>query len=483
MATTALRRYGSQLKKMWEIAGPAMITEISQFSIALVTSAFVGHIGPLQLAAASIVLNVLEEFALGFMLGIGSASETLSGQAVGAEKLYMLGIYMQRSWLLSIATALLLTPIYVLASPIFHTLLGQEKQISELAGRFAVWMVPQLFFFALNFPMQKFLQAQSRVWVLAGISSAVLSVHVLLNWVFVSKLGYGIIGAAVVGDVSWFLLVAAQVVYMVWSSFDSWTGFSTKAFSSFPAFAKLSLASAVLSCLEIWYPTMVILMVGWLENPEIAVAASSICLNFQYWAWIIAAGFNAAVSVRVSNELGAGNHEAAKLSIAVTICTSTVVGVTFSTVVLASKNEFPKLFSSDSDVIREAGNLAYFSAAVIFLDIIMPVLHGVAVGAGWQSQVAVVNIVCYYVVGLPLAAMLGYTFEFGVKGIWSGMVVGCVLQMAFLLFVIHTTNWETEASKSEARMKDWGEISETQPIVGDTEENELEESSFEGRQS
>ncbi|CAI0398676.1 unnamed protein product [Linum tenue] len=146
----------------------------------------------------------------------------------------MLGIYMQRSWLLSIATALLLTPIYVLASPIFHTLLGQEKQISELAGRFAVWMVPQLFFFALNFPMQKFLQAQSRVWVLAGISSAVLSVHVLLNWVFVSKLGYGIIGAAVVGDVS---------------CFDSWTGFSTKAFSSFPAFAKLSLASAVLSWL------------------------------------------------------------------------------------------------------------------------------------------------------------------------------------------------------------------------------------------
>ncbi|CAI0398671.1 unnamed protein product, partial [Linum tenue] len=188
-------------------------------------------------------------------------------------------------------------------------------------------------------------------------------------------------------------------------------------------------------------------------------------------------------SVRVANELGAGNHEAAKLSIAVTICASTVVGVTFSTVVLASKNEFPKLFSSDAEVIREAGNLAYFSAAVIFLDIIMPVLHGVAVGAGWQSQVAVVNIVCYYIVGLPLAAMLGYTFEFGVKGIWSGMVVGCVLQMAFLLFVIHTTNWETEASKSEARMKDWGEISETQPIVGDTEENELEESSFEGRQS
>ncbi|CAL1367473.1 unnamed protein product [Linum trigynum] len=459
MSTTQFHRYWTQLKRMWELAGPAMVIEVSQFSIALVTSAFVGHIGPLELAAVSIVLNVLEEFALGFMLGIGSATETLSGQAVGAEKLHLLGIYMQRSWLLSMATALLLAPFYALAAPIFHKLLRQDAKISELAGRFSMWMLPQLFFFAMNFPLQKFLQAQSRVWVLAAISSSVLLIHVVLSWGFVSRLGFGVVGAAVAGDVSWFLLVVAQAGYVAFGSFESWNGFSVQAFSSFPGFARLSLASAVLSCLEIWYPTVVIVMVGWLKNPEIAVGAASICLNIQYWSWIIAAGFNTAVSIRVSNELGAGNHEAAKLSVVVTIVTATVLGLTFSAVVVAAKNQVPKLFSSDPQVIHEAANLAYFSAAAIFLDIIIPVLHGVAVGAGWQVQVAVVNVVCYYVVGLPLTAVLGFGFELGVKGIWSGMVAGYVLQMAFLLFVIYRTNWEKEASKSEERMKNWGEIS------------------------
>ncbi|CAI0398584.1 unnamed protein product [Linum tenue] len=459
MSTTQFHRYWTQLKKMWELAGPAMVIEVSQFSIALVTSAFVGHIGPLELAAVSIVLNVLEEFALGFMvlcffstdsiqfhsliklvikltnshlhqLGIGSATETLSGQAVGAEKLHLLGIYMQRSWLLSMATALLLAPFYALAAPIFHKLLRQDAKISELAGRFSMWMLPQLFFFAMNFPLQKFLQAQSRVWVLAAISSSVLLIHVVLSWGFVSRLGFGVVGAAVAGDVSWFLLVVAQAGYVAFGSFESWNGFSVQAFSSFPGFARLSLASAVLSC-----------------------------LNIQYWSWIIAAGFNTAVSIRVSNELGAGNHEAAKLSVVVTIVTATVLGLTFSAVVAAAKSQVPKLFSSDPQVIRESANLTYFSSAAIFLDIIIPVLHGVAVGAGWQVQVAVVNIVCYYVVGLPLTAVLGFGFELGVKGIWSGMVAGYALQMAFLLFVIYRTNWEKEASKSEERMKNWGEIS------------------------
>jgi Na+-driven multidrug efflux pump len=36
---------------------------------------------------------------------------------------------------------------------------------------------------------------------------------------------------------------------------------------------------------------------------------------------------------------------------------------------------------------------------------------GVAIGAGWQSLVAFVNIGCYYLVGLPLAAVFGFKLK------------------------------------------------------------------------
>ncbi|KAL8499162.1 hypothetical protein ACS0TY_022222 [Phlomoides rotata] len=39
--------------------------------------------------------------------------------------------------------------------------------------------------------------------------------------------------------------------------------------------------------------------------------------------------------------------------------------------------------------------------------------EGVAVGAGWQSVVAYINIGCYYIVGLPLGIVLGFVFNFG----------------------------------------------------------------------
>ena len=95
-------------------------------------------------------------------MGMGSALDTLCGQAFGAGKLDMLGIYMQRSWVILLATALPLTVINVFATPILK-LLGQQPAIAEMAGKFAIWMTPMLFTYALHFPIQKFLQSQSKM--------------------------------------------------------------------------------------------------------------------------------------------------------------------------------------------------------------------------------------------------------------------------------------------------------------------------------
>jgi hypothetical protein len=35
-------------------------------------------------------------------------------------------------------------------------------------------------------------------------------------------------------------------------------------------------------------------------------------------------------------------------------------------------------------------------------------LAGVAIGAGWQSLVAFINIGCYYFIGIPLGALFGF---------------------------------------------------------------------------
>lgn len=180
---------------------------------------------------------------------MGSALETLCGQAYGAGQLDMLGVYMQRSWVILNATALILMLIYIFAQQLL-SLIGQTPSISKAAGTLSIWMIPQLFAYAVNFPIAKFLQAQSKMMVMAIIAASALVLHTLLSWLLMLELGWGLVGAAVVLNASWWFIDLAQMFYIFSGTCGrAWNGFSWKAFHNLWAFVRLSLASAVM----LWY--------------------------------------------------------------------------------------------------------------------------------------------------------------------------------------------------------------------------------------
>uniref|UniRef100_A0A5B7BCQ4 Protein DETOXIFICATION n=1 Tax=Davidia involucrata TaxID=16924 RepID=A0A5B7BCQ4_DAVIN len=450
------KEFGTESKKLWKLAGPAIFTALCQYSLGALTQTFAGFVGELELAAVSVENSVIAGLAFGVMLGMGSALETLCGQAYGAGHLRMLGVYMQRSWIILLTTACVLVPIYVFSPPILE-LVGETTEISVAAGKFALWMLPQLFAYALNFPIQKFLQAQRKVLVMAWVSAVVLVLHAFFSWLLILKLEYGLVGAAITLNTSWWLIVIGQLMYIFISKSDgAWSGFSWLAFADLYGFVKLSLASAVMLCLEFWYLMILVVITGRLKNPLIPVDAISICMNIQGWDAMIALGFNAAISVRVSNELGAGNARVAKFAVVVVSITSVSIGVVCMAVVFATRDYFPYLFTISTAVATETTKLAILLGITVLLNSLQPVLSGVAVGAGWQSLVAYINIGCYYLVGLPAGIVLGFTFGFGAMGIWSGMIGGICLQTIILVVVTSIRNWRKEADEAESRVKKWG---------------------------
>ncbi|TQD92590.1 hypothetical protein C1H46_021842 [Malus baccata] len=158
----------------------------------------------------------------------------------------MLGIYMQRSWVILNATAVLLSFLYIFAEQLLK-MIGQPDDISKAAGQFAIWMIPQLFAYAMNFPLAKFLQSQSKIMVMAAISAVALVLHTLFSWLLTLKLGWGLVGAAVVLNTSWWFIVLAQLVYIFSGTCGrAWAGFSWKAFHNLWDFVKLSMASGIM---------------------------------------------------------------------------------------------------------------------------------------------------------------------------------------------------------------------------------------------
>ncbi|KAF9602468.1 hypothetical protein IFM89_028019, partial [Coptis chinensis] len=212
------REFAVESKKLWFLAGPAIFTSVSRYTLGAVTQAFAGQVGTLELAAVSIENSVIAGFSLGVM----------------------------RTWVILDVTALPLVFLYIFATPILK-LIGQEENIAETAGKLAIWMIPQLFAYAVNIPQAKFLQAQSKMLVMSLIAFAALVFRTFFSWLFMLKLGWGLAGAAVVLNASWWFIDIAQFLYIISGTCGcAWTGFSMKAFENLWGFVRLSIASAVM---------------------------------------------------------------------------------------------------------------------------------------------------------------------------------------------------------------------------------------------
>ncbi|KAL8514035.1 hypothetical protein ACS0TY_013230 [Phlomoides rotata] len=430
-----------ECKKLWQIAAPSIFCRLSMFSLTIITQSFAGHLGQHQLAAISIVTTVIIGITFGFLLGMASVLEMLCGQAYGRKQYHLLGIYLQRSWMVLFLSSLVLLPLFIFAVPILK-LMGQPTLLAEMTGQVALWLIPMHLSFVFQFPLMRFLQCQLKTSVIAWVSGAVLVVHVLLSWIFVYKLRVGIVGIALTLDFSWWMSVLGMFVYSVcgWCP-NSWTGFSRQAFTGLWDFFKLSLASGVMLSLENFYYRMLVIVSG-IKGAEVAVDALSICISFFGWESMIPLGLFAATGIRVAYEIGSGNEKSAKFAAKVSVFNSLVIGFVFFLIIIAFPDKIAMIFSSSSSVVSMVEGLAFLLAITILFNCVQPILSGVAVGSGWLVLVAYINIGSYYIVGVPLGILLGWYLQFGLKGIWVGMICGTVTQTLILAIITVKCPWE-----------------------------------------
>ncbi|WZZ37431.1 hypothetical protein YC2023_020832 [Brassica napus] len=426
------KRVWVETKKLWQIVGPAIFTRLSAYSMLVITQAFAGHLGELELAAISIVNNVIVGFNFGLLLGMASALETLCGQAFGARKYYMLGVYMQRSWIVLFFCCLLLLPTYLFSTPVLK-FIGQPDDIAELSGVLSVWAIPLHFAYPLSFPLQRFLQCQLKNHVTAYAAAVSLVVHFLVSWLFVDGLKLGVVGTMATVSISWWVNVLIILAYTVCGGCPlTWTGFSSEAFTGLWEFLKLSASSGFM-----------------------------LCMSINGWEMMIPLAFFAGTGVRVANELGAGNGKGARFATIVSVTQSLIIGLFFWVIIMLFHNQIAWIFSSSEAVLAAVNKLTVLLALTVFLNSVQPVLSGVAVGSGWQSYVAYINLGCYYCIGIPLGILMGWIFKFGVMGIWAGMIFGgTAVQTIILILITMRCEWEKEAQIAQARVNKWSKTIE-----------------------
>ena len=180
-------------------------------------------------------------------LGMGSALETLCGQAYGAKQYHMIGIHTQRAMLVLLGLSIPLSLIWFYTSNLL-TVMGQDHEISAEAGIYNRWMIPGLFAYGILQCLNRFLQTQNNVFPMLISSGITTLVHVAFCWLFVYGCELGSKGAALAISMSYWVNVFLLVIYinLAPACASTWNGVSKEALNDILNFIKLGVSSAVM---------------------------------------------------------------------------------------------------------------------------------------------------------------------------------------------------------------------------------------------
>ncbi|XP_058561615.1 multidrug and toxin extrusion protein 2-like isoform X2 [Neofelis nebulosa] len=449
----ALRRlvpvgFGAEAWTLFAFSGPLFLFQVLTFMIHIVSSVFCGHLGKVELASVTLSVAFVNVCGISIGIGLSSACDTLMSQSFGSPNKKHVGVILQRSTLVMLLCCL---PCWALFLNTHNILLlfRQDPAVSRLTQEYVLIFIPALPAFFLYSLLAKYLQNQGIVWpqVLSGIVGN--CINGLGNYILVSVLSLGVRGSAYANTISHILQTIFLFLYIVLKKLhlETWAGWSGQCLQDWGPFFSLAIPSMLMVCMEWWAYEIGSFLMGLLSVLDLS--GQAIIYELATAVYMIPLGLSNAVCVRVGMALGAADtvqaKRWAKSGMFCTGGTSLVVGIVLSTL----KNKLGRIFTNDEQVIALVNKVLPIYTVFQLFEAICCVYSGVLRGSGKQAFGAVVNMVMYYVIGLPLGIVLTFVVRMGIMGLWLGMLACGLLGAA--AFAVYTARMDWKLAAEEAQ--------------------------------
>ncbi len=432
---TFLNRLWREVKAVVRLATPVVSVQVGLMLMGVVDSMMLGRLSGTALAASALGNSLLFGLIM-FPMGILMALDPLIAQAHGAGDEHRVGVRFQQGLVVAVVAAVPLS-ILMWDTAWLMRFLRQAPEIVEPAAAYLRWIVPGNLPFLLFVALRQTLQAMSvvRPAVIAIVAGNL--VNVVANYALIfGHFGFpalGVVGSAWASSVSRLvmMLVLLQAAWphlkrylvrlpRVWT----WRGYSKILDIGVPVGWQTSL--------ELWLFSAVALLIGSVGSRELA--AHQIALNLASLAFMVPLGISGAAATRVGNAIGRGSMADARRSAAVSLAFGAAVMSLSGLLFYTAPHLLSRLYTDEADIIDLAVRLIPIAALFQVFDGLQVVGAGVLRGTADTRFAAVIALIGYWLLGLPLGAFLAFHQGYGPQGLWLGLSAG--LASAAVLFLL-----------------------------------------------
>jgi len=401
----------------------------------VVDSIMVGRISAAALAGVALG-NVFFYACAVFGMGTLLALDPIVAQAVGAQDDAAVTRALQRGLILA---AVLTVPISLLLSTVRPALvlLGQPADVVPIASGYVWREIPGVLPFLAFTVLRQTLQALGRMRAIVVAIIAANVLNVVLNWVLI----YGHWGAPAMGALgsAWSTTIS-RFVMALGLAVLAWRGLRPhlaslhpETLSTAPLGRMLALGAPIGAQMQLEFGVFgaIGLLMG--RMGTVPVAAHQIALNLASLTFMVPLGVSAAGAVLVGRAVGREDaHEAGRAARTALGWGVGFMGLT-ALLFLLLPEPLARVYSSQAGVVALAAALLPIAGVFQVFDGIQVVSIGALRGLGDTRTPFAMNLVGFWLIGLPVSLLLGFRTPLGPRGLWWGLVVGLVAVAAGLL--------------------------------------------------
>ena len=100
------------------------------------------------------------------------------------------------------------------------------------------------------------------------------------------------------------------------------------------------------------------------------------------------------------------------------------IGCLVSILLFSLRYEIAHLFTNDPTIVTIMAQVLPIYCIFNIQDSMTNVVFGCVRALGIQTKAALVTIGCYYIISIPLASILAFVADLGIRGLWIGIFVG-----------------------------------------------------------
>jgi MATE family multidrug resistance protein len=427
------------------LAYPIVLAQLSQTTMHLVDSIFVGRLGAAQLGALGFA-GVWLWTVFCIFSGAATGVQTFVSQAHGAGDERDCGRWAwQGLYALVPSAALVLFGFAALAGPLFGAL-GTTPEVREFGLAYvrtrplgftglAVWLVLAAFFRGLGDTRTPLVAT-----IVANVVNAVLAYGLVLG-----RLGlpaWGIAGAGVATSIAeWVgaaVLAAAFARPAVARAFA--TGPVRPAWSAIRRFLRTGAPIGGQWVLDMSAFAIFTTLVARMGNAPIA--ANQAMISLLSLSFMQAIGIGLAATTLVGRYKGAGSLESAVRSLVSALKLAVALAVAIAALFVLAPEALIRMYTDDAEVLRLSRPLLALGAAFQLFDALQIVIGGALRGAGDTRWPFLVQTGLAWLLRLPLVWLFAFAWEAGVVGAWYAEFVFILSLAAALGWRFRTGAWK-----------------------------------------